>query len=1371
MKRALFCAFLLIVFSTALFAGEVTHSLNVPRPVIETIDGGYKVTLGEAMSTGEIGDPRLPVWGLSLLLPPGEEAVSVTVETGTLMSLGSGFEIPPVQRQYPLSFEGQVEYDQPNPVVYGTDAMFPAEPVRDFRTDFYRGHSIASIALNPVVYNPVTKELAYYTSMNVRVQTSPSARSQEAYGRMLRHDSKTIARLEQRIDNRAAVSIYGPAAPGTDNPDYDILLITTSEFTANWADYIGWKTRCGFHIAVETVQSIYSSYNGIDNQDKIRNCVIDYYTNHFIDYVFLGGDDEFLPHRGFFAGSGAYTDDDIPADLYFSNLDGNWNNDGDNRWGEPGEDDLYAEVNISRAAVDSPTEIANFVNKQILWQRSPVVNEIETALMAAEDLGWPIWAWEYKEEVRTGSSSWGFQTAPFPVNFAVDTLYERPGNFWSGLGDLVPRLNQGPIYVNHLGHANVTTMMQLNNSQVNTSNMTNNGVNHNFYLVYSQGCYCGSFDNRTTGGSYTSDCITESFSVMETGAAVMVTNSRYGWGDNTTTQGSSQYYDKQFFDALWGEGITVVSDVNRDSKEDCNSYINMNMNRWCYYQVNVFSEPTLDLWTAAPQQMAVNHASAVLLGAPNFQVQVPGVEGARVCLSKEGTIHGVGFTDASGNCTLTLNPPLLSVGTADLYVTAHNYLPYEGTLAVTPPSGPYVIYENAVVADQIGNNNGQWDYGETVDLNITLQNVGVASATGVSARITTEDSLVTVIVDSAAFGNIQQGGSATIQAAFRIQASGSVENERWVPFTLTATSGGDSWDSYFNLQVYAPIVGFDGLLVDDSQGGNGNRCLDPGETATLRISLLNDGGCYTTGLNGTLATSDIHVIVTSATHNYGTLNPGAPVEGAFTVTVSPSCPLEHQVDFGLTFSDQVGYAGQDGFNAIVADRTFQPSGPDNYGYSAYDMNDYPEFPVFEWIEISADSGGPGTRVNFTQDDQVFQFPLPFNFQYYGITYDTISIATNGWLGMGVITEEDYSNSAIPDPDGPAPMIAPLWEDLSPQRNNSGGVWRWYDATGHRYIVEFNHVEQYRPYDAFETFQTILYDPAYHPTTTGDGRIKMQYRDISNTTIGAEGTLGIENHTETTGIQFLFDGALDNNAATFGDEYAVIYTTPVSGSSLTLTMTPANPPIMIAAGGGIFNFTASITNSGSSQASFDAWIMVTLPSGNPYGPIINRPIVMPAGANTSRYLAQTVPGIAPMGTYTYTGYCGDFSAQTVLTEDSFNFTKLGLDGSGAFDEWNLDGWDSENPLAGITPEEFKLRQNYPNPFNPVTTISFDLPEDSRVRLEVFNALGQSAALLTDGMESAGYKTIAVDASTWSSGIYFYKLEAGEFKDIKKMILLK
>jgi photosystem II stability/assembly factor-like uncharacterized protein len=88
-----------------------------------------------------------------------------------------------------------------------------------------------------------------------------------------------------------------------------------------------------------------------------------------------------------------------------------------------------------------------------------------------------------------------------------------------------------------------------------------------------------------------------------------------------------------------------------------------------------------------------------------------------------------------------------------------------------------------------------------------------------------------------------------------------------------------------------------------------------------------------------------------------------------------------------------------------------------------------------------------------------------------------------------------------------------------------------------------------------------------------------------------------------------------------------------------------------------------------------------------------------------------------------------------------------------------------------PKEFTLSQNYPNPFNPGTVISYSLPSASNVKLIVYNTLGQTTKILENAYKQAGNYSINFNASALPSGVYFYKLEAGQFSQIKKMILIK
>jgi hypothetical protein len=100
----------------------------------------------------------------------------------------------------------------------------------------------------------------------------------------------------------------------------------------------------------------------------------------------------------------------------------------------------------------------------------------------------------------------------------------------------------------------------------------------------------------------------------------------------------------------------------------------------------------------------------------------------------------------------------------------------------------------------------------------------------------------------------------------------------------------------------------------------------------------------------------------------------------------------------------------------------------------------------------------------------------------------------------------------------------------------------------------------------------------------------------------------------------------------------------------------------------------------------------------------------------------------------------------------------------------------NRVVGISgqnhfPSEYSLSQNYPNPFNPLTKISYELQITNDVRLSVFDILGKEVAILVNQKQNAGNYEIEWDASNYPSGVYFYKLEADDFKETKKMILIK
>ena len=226
--------------------------------------------------------------------------------------------------------------------------------------------------------------------------------------------------------------------------------------------------------------------------------------------------------------------------------------------------------------------------------------------------------------------------------------------------------------------------------------------------------------------------------------------------------------------------------------------------------------------------------------------------------------------------------------------------------------------------------------------------------------------------------------------------------------------------------------------------------------------------------------------------------------------------------------------------------------------------------------------------------------------------------------------------------------------------------------------------------------------------------------------------------------------------------------------LVVTIEPENPPVQIPAAGGSFDFTLQIENTSTFQTFVvDLWIDAILPNGSVFGPIATRlDLTFAPGANVSRSLNQSVPAGAPPGDYTYWVHIGDQAGGTITVEDSFPFTKLGYDGSGFMGEWTITGWDDDyvEALCNV-PGSYHLAQNSPNPFNPVTNLIYNLPEAGIVELVVYDIQGREVARLVSGYMGAGVHQAVFDCSQSASGMYFACIKVNDFKQTRKMLLVK
>ncbi len=225
------------------------------------------------------------------------------------------------------------------------------------------------------------------------------------------------------------------------------------------------------------------------------------------------------------------------------------------------------------------------------------------------------------------------------------------------------------------------------------------------------------------------------------------------------------------------------------------------------------------------------------------------------------------------------------------------------------------------------------------------------------------------------------------------------------------------------------------------------------------------------------------------------------------------------------------------------------------------------------------------------------------------------------------------------------------------------------------------------------------------------------------------------------------------------------------SILRLRLIPSVIPVNIPASGGDFIFNIGVDNLLSRVLYIDVWTEAILPRGCVQSPLLLRTQVgFQPGITQSPEITQYVPANAPPGNIQYIGKAG--YPDTVYAGDSFYVIKLPGDAPPAHNlGWACSGWDDDEENTAILPSEFALHPSYPNPFNPAAALRFDLPKACEVRLTVYDIAGREIAALAEGFYPAGRHSTLFDASGMASGVYFARLQAGEFSQTRKLLLIK
>ncbi len=460
--------------------------------------------------------------------------------------------------------------------------------------------------------------------------------------------------------------------------------------------------------------------------------------------------------------------------------------------------------------------------------------------------------------------------------------------------------------------------------------------------------------------------------------------------------------------------------------------------------------------------------------------------------------------------------------------------------------------------------------------------------------------------------------------------------------------------------VFGCKLEYDKFVVNEIGTTNVNFKMDPGETVKLFTSVINTGHDIAPNVKGILSTSDPYMTIDDAEGTYGTLEiDGLAIneEDYYVVSIDESCPTGYMADFTLKlFTEDGNYPYET--SPIISLPVTLPvptdyTGPDSYGYFAYSSNDafYEQTPVYDWFEIE----GVGTKLNLIPliSDYTQTVNLPFDFQYYGASYNQVRISTDGWIAFGSGTQVAPVNHPLPFYDNVNNMVAVFWDDLYEGDEIDGDIYYYHDAANHRFIVEWDSIthNDYPAEPHKEVFQAILLDPAHYTTYSGDGEIICQYKKVEEID---SNTIGIENNTQVIGLQYVFNNDYDPTASPLQNELAIKLTTE-----------------------------------------------------SPYG-----------------------------------------------------YLFVGVD---------------DNKFADNT-DGYSLEQNTPNPFSTHTVISYSIPQQSNVMLNIYNFKGELVRRLHNGPKTAGQYSVEWNGlddngNTVNQGIYFYRLQTEDHSEAKKLLILK
>ncbi len=841
MKKISLSALMMLILGSILTAGNIKTTYEFKNYRLEDKGVFISLNIDGCLNTALPGQPALPYKSVALLLDDNQQAAQMEIVLRDPLTIHIDKDVFPMQYSRPLSEGPSGEFIM-DKAVYQTRSAFPSNKKGHLKNASMNGYEFALSSFTPVEYFPAEGKIVLYQEVDVILKTSAMRNE----GLRASAAKKVRNRVARFADNPEKIRAYSPKA--TRSEAYDILIVTKQQYLAGFEDLVQMYLNRGMKAMAVSIDSINTTMNGNDVQARIRNFIIQEYQTKDIQHVLLGGDTDVVPYRGFYCevqSSSLYTDDDIPADLYYSALDGTWNDDGDNKWGEPEEDDLLPDISVARMTFSNANELAVFIHKSTQYQNNPVLGELRNPLLAGEDLydDPQTWGAQYLELLVGWHDDNGYTTDGIPANHNIEEMFDRDLGNWSK-NDIINKINSGKQFVHHSGHANSSSLMRLYTSDITNSNFSGaNGVDHNYTLVYTHGCICGAFDEN--------DCIAERIVGIDNFAVAGAFNSRYGWFNEGQTEGPSAHMHREFVNALYTDKENHIGAAHMISKIETSPWVTApgqhedGALRWCFYDCNILGDPALAVWTDEPlNNISATFQEEIPVGWETLNVTVTKgsqpLENYRCAILKDGQLHGYAMTNENGVAEIAIEPLITEIGQAQVVLSGYNVLPEEFPLGIVASGTPVVNYSSYTVHDEAGNNDGQPDFGESITLDMELSNIGYAMAENVHATLSSTNEYITITDSEADFGNIEALENGFCANAYAFDICDSIPDQHWVMLKLDIVSNDFSWTKSFMIMPNAPRMQVGEITIDDSEGNNDHR-LDPGESAHILIRSYNKG--------------------------------------------------------------------------------------------------------------------------------------------------------------------------------------------------------------------------------------------------------------------------------------------------------------------------------------------------------------------------------------------------------------------------------------------------------------------------------------------------------------------------------------------------